>query len=192
MYKHLIYIQLNNILLQTIHGSRQLTLSCKATLRLVTSKREISAHFGGFNLNYMWLLTTRSDDDIHRYASSREIKTEYSHFYSGIKTFVVGLTGFNPRLNLGDKGFKQREIALIPFSSGQIYASKIDGLLTTAEQLIDGISKSKLRVLNLVYDKLLHTIFIQISPRVFGHRYLRRCYSLFLAFGSPFLRTWLG
>ena len=96
---------------------------------------------------------------------SIETKTENSHFHIGIKTFVVGLTGFNPRLNLGDKGFKQREIALIPFSSGQIYASKIDGLLTTAEQLIDGISKSKLRVLHFGDDCTLADQLYVISLR---------------------------
>ena len=62
----------------------------------------------------------------------------------GIFTFAVGLTGFDPKTNLGDKGFKQKELSLIAFSSSFIFGCRLDGLVTASGAIFEGLIKGML------------------------------------------------
>ncbi|XP_065051247.1 uncharacterized protein LOC135680930 isoform X2 [Rhopilema esculentum] len=59
----------------------------------------------------------------------------------GILTFAIGLTGFDPKTNLGDKGFKQKELSLIAFSSSFIFGCRLDGLVTASGAIFEGLTK---------------------------------------------------
>ena len=88
------------------------------------------------NPNIVFLITKgKSSDNVIQPAANLRKR--------GIFTFVVGLTGFDPKTNLGDKGFKQKEVSLIAFSSAFIFGCKLDGLVTSTGAIFEGLIKGK-------------------------------------------------
>lgn len=88
------------------------------------------------NPNLVFLITKgkSSDDVINPAANLRK---------RGIIVFGVGLTGFPPKTNLGDQGFKQKELSLIAFSSSFIFGIKMDALVTGSGAIFESLIKSK-------------------------------------------------
>ena len=91
------------------------------------------------NPNIVFLITKgKSTDDVIGPAANLRKR--------GIFTFAVGLTGFDPRSNLGDKGFKQKELSLIAFSSAFIFGCRLDGLVTASGAIFESLIKGGLQL----------------------------------------------
>ena len=89
------------------------------------------------NPNIVFVITKgKSSDDVIGPAANLRKR--------GIFTFAIGLTGFDPRNNLGDKGFKQKELSLVAFSSSFIFGCRLDGLVTASGAIFEGLIKGKM------------------------------------------------